>query len=77
MLSRINKIPLEDIENIKLRPVIDQTGRYTYNAALMIPNCLKPLWKNDYTINDTQSLSQELSTLPPFRKYEKYVLYVM
>ena len=37
----------------------------------MISNCLKPLCKNEYTINDTQSFSQELSTLPPFRKDEE------
>ena len=59
MLSRTSKTPLKDKGDIKFRPIIDQTGTYTYNAAQMISNCLKPVCKNENTINNTQSFSQK------------------
>ena len=49
-------------ENIKFQQIVDQTDTYTYIAAQVILDCLKPLCKNEYTTNDTQSFSQELST---------------
>ena len=36
---------------------------------------LRPLCNNEYPINDTQSSSQELSTLPPLEEGEKDILY--
>ena len=46
---------LEDITvaNLKFRPIIDQTGTLTYNAAKVISDYLRPLCKNEYSINDT------------------------
>lgn len=75
MFSGTSKTPLKDKENIKFRPIIDQTGTYTYNAAQMISDCLKPLCKNEHTINNTQSFSQKFSTIPPFGKDEEDVSY--
>ena len=46
-LEKINVDPL------KLRPIIDQTGTSIYNASKVIAECLKPLAKNEFTINDT------------------------
>ena len=41
--------------NIKFQPIIDQTGKYTYDAAQVISNYLKPLTKNECKINEIQS----------------------
>ena len=41
------------VENLKLRPIIDLTGTYTYNTSKVIANYLRPLSKNQYTISDT------------------------
>ena len=47
---------LEDntVANLKFRPIIDQTGTLTYKAAKVISDSLRPLCKNEYSINDTQ-----------------------
>ena len=61
--------------NIKFRPIIDQTGFYTYNASQVISEYLKPLCKNEFTINDTQQFPRDLSNLPPLEKDEEDVSY--
>ena len=44
---------IEDIEDLKLRPIIDQTGTYIHNASKVIANYQKPLAQNDFIISDT------------------------
>ena len=53
---------LEDIivVNLKFRPMIYQTGTLTYNAAKVISDYLRPLRKNEYSINDVQKLSKHV-----------------
>ena len=58
----------------KFRPIIDQTGTMTYNAAKVISDHLKPLCKNKYTINDTLSFADMLKRLPPLPD-DEYVSY--
>lgn len=45
----------------------------------MLPKWFKIIWnhyaKDGYTISDTQSFSQDLSTLLPLEEIEKYVSY--
>ena len=41
------------VDQLKLRPIIDQTGTYIYNAPKVIFKYLKPLAKSEYTISDT------------------------
>ena len=41
------------IDNLKLRPIIDQTGTHTHAASKTISQYLQPLAKNDYVINNT------------------------
>ena len=38
------------VENLKVRPIIDLTGTYTYNTLKVITNYLRPASKNQYTI---------------------------
>ena len=56
-------------ENTKFRRIIDQTG----TAAQVITNFLKPLCKNEYTVNE--SFFQELTTLPSLEEDEEDVSY--
>ena len=43
------------LENLKFRPIITQSGTYTYNTAQVIAGYLKPLCSdNDYIIRNTQ-----------------------
>ena len=53
---------------------MDQTGTYTYNAAQVISNYLKPLCINEYNIKDTLQFPQLLKDLPPL-KDDEYVFY--
>ena len=54
---------LDDITvvNLKFQPIIDQTGTFMYNAAKVISDYLRPLCKNEYSINDTQTFPSMLS----------------
>ena len=54
---KFNKIEDINIQDLKLRPIIDQTGTYIYNASKVIANCLKLLAKNDFIITDMLSFS--------------------
>ena len=68
---------LEDITvaNLKFRPIIDQTGTLTQNAAKVISDYLRPLCKNEYFINDTQKFPSMLSSIPPLQDDEEDVSY--
>ena len=52
-------------DNLKFRPIIDQTGTYTYKTAQIIGEQLRPLSRNEYTINDTQQFPDRIKNLPP------------
>ena len=54
---------------------MDQTGTYTYDAAHIISNYLKPLCINEYNIKDTLQFPQLLKDLPPLKDDEEYVSY--
>ena len=62
--NNINEVKKEEL---KFRPIIDQTGTYTYNVAQVISKYLKPLRRNKYTIDDTQVLSKHIKDLPPLQ----------
>ena len=62
-------------EKIKFRPIIDQTGTYSYNAAQVISQYLKPLCKNEFTKNDTQSFSADIKYIPLLQEDEEDVSY--
>ena len=56
--AKTNKLEiLEDITVAKLKfsPITDQTETLTYNATKVISDYLRPLCKNEYSINDTLS----------------------
>ena len=63
------------VANLKFRPIIDQTGTFTYNAAKAISDYLRPLCKNEYSINDTQKFPNMLSSIPLLQVDEEDVSY--
>ena len=54
---KFNSLDEINIENLKFRPIISQIGTYTYNAAKVIAEYLKPLCSNQYKISDTQEFA--------------------
>ena len=68
---------LEDITimNLKFRPIINQTGTLTYNAAKVISDYLRPLCKIEYSINDTKKFPCMLSPITPLQDDEEDVSY--
>ena len=62
------------VGNLKFQPIIDQTGTLMYNEKSYI-GYLRPLCKNEYSINDTQKFPSMLSSIPPLQDYEEDVSY--
>ena len=67
---------LDDVtlENLKLRPIIDQTGTHIYPASKVISKYLEPLTKNQYVINNTLDFP-ELVKNKPLQEDEEDVSY--
>ena len=68
---------LDDISiyKLKFRPIIDQTGTFTYDAAKVIDEYKKPLAKNEYRINDCQEFLDMLKDLRSLKYDENYISY--
>ena len=58
-----NTIEEINVEHLKLRLIIDQTGTYIYNASKIISKYLKPLAKNKFKISDTLTFPDLLKNL--------------
>ena len=63
---------LEEIntDQLKLRPIIDQTGTYIYNASKVIAKYLKPLAKNEFTISGTLTFPDLVKNASNSNEYE-------
>ena len=42
-----------NVNNLKLRPITDQSNTFTYNVAKIVFDYLQPLAQNEYVIKDT------------------------
>ena len=64
-------------EKLKFRLILGQTGTYTYNAAQVTAEHLKPLTddENPYIIHNTQEFSSIIKAEPPLETDEEYVSY--
>ena len=61
---KFNDISEITVDNLKFRPIIAQTGTYTYNAAKIISKYLKPLYNsNEYIINSTLDFPDMIQNL--------------
>ena len=58
------------VENLKLCPIIDLTGTYTYNTSKAVANYLQPLSKNQYTISDTLKFPDLLKSTDTNHNYK-------
>ena len=63
-----------NIENLRLRPIIDQTGTCYYNASKVIAEYLKPIANTEFIIADTQSFPTLLKDVT-FEEDEEDVSY--
>ena len=56
---------IEDInvKDLKLRPIIDQTGTYIYDVSKVVPQFSKPLARNEFTISDTLAFPELLKNI--------------
>ena len=58
------------LEQLKLRPIIDQTGTYICKSSKVVAKYLGSLAKNDYTIRDTLSFPDVLNSALSDDNYE-------
>ena len=64
------------VDSLKFRPIIAQTGTYTYNAAQVISEYLKPLYiNNEYIIHNTQDFPNIIQNQPSLNENEELVSY--
>ena len=63
---------IEDInvKDLKLRPIIDQTGTYIYDESKVVAQFLKPLARNEFTISDTLAFPELLKNIENSDNYE-------
>ena len=63
---------IEDInvKDLKLRPIIDQTRAYIYDASKVVAQFLKPLARNEFTISDTLAFPELLKNIENSDDYE-------
>ena len=53
-----------NINNLKLCPIVDQTGTHLYDCSKIIAQYLQPLAINEYTVSDTLSFPDILPENP-------------
>ena len=59
-----------NVDQLKLHPIINQTGTYIYNTSKVIAKYLKPLAKNEYTISDTLTFPDLVKNVSNSNEYE-------
>ena len=59
-----------NVKDLKLRPIIDQTGTYIYGASKVVAEFLKPLARNEFTISDTLAFPELLKNIENSDDYE-------
>ena len=69
-MHKFESISDNTLEQLKLRPIIDQTGTYIYKASNVVAKYLGPLPKNQYTIRDLISFLDLLKNVPYDDNYE-------
>ena len=52
------------LEELKLRPIVDQTGTHTHKAAKVVSKYLKPLAQNEYVIKNSLKFPEFVKRTP-------------
>ena len=65
---------LINLDDLKFRPVTDQSNTYTYNPSKIVSDSLQPLAHNDYVIKDTLTITEIIKNdvLDPDEEYVWY-----
>ncbi len=71
---KFNSVEDVTLADLKLRPIIDQTGTHVYKASKVISKYLEPLTKNEYVINNTLVFPDIIKSVP-LREDEEDVSY--
>ena len=63
-----------NLDDLKFRPIIDQSNTCSYNAPKIVSNYLQPLAHNDYRIKDTLTFAEIIKNdvLDPNEEYVSY-----
>ena len=72
---KFNNIEDNDAEELKFKPIIDQTRTFTYHYSKVIAESLRPLCQNECSIKDTQCFPEMLQDLPPLKNDKEYISY--
>ena len=72
---KFDDLSLITVENLKLRPIIDQSNSYTSNTAVFLAKYLRPLQDKEYLLDDTLKFPDLLRKLPPKGLDEEDVSY--
>ena len=72
---KFNDIEEINVEKLKFRPITGQTGTFKYNCSKVIAGYLKRLYRNEYSMKETQRFPEILQDLPPLNNDEEYVSY--
>ena len=67
---KFESIEDNSLDSLKLRPIVDQTGTYIYNASKAVVKYLPPLIKNEFSITDTLSFPDLLKNSRNDESYE-------
>ena len=67
---KFNTIEDINVKDLKLRPIIDQTRTYIYDASKVVAQFLKPLDRNEFTISDTLAFPELLKNIENSDNYE-------
>ena len=70
---KFNNLDKVTVEKLKFRPIVDQTGTATYDAAKLIGEYIKPLALNEYKINDCLKFPNIIKVLTPLQKDELHL----
>ena len=71
---KFDEYSLIKANNLKLRPIIDQSNAFTYNAAKIVSDYLQPLSYNEYVVKDTLLFAKIIRNdiLDPEEEYVSY-----
>ena len=67
--QKLDTIQDINVKDLKLRPIIDQTGNYIYDASKVVPKFLKPLARNEFTISDALAFPELLKNIENSNDY--------
>ena len=65
-----------NINNLKLCPIVDQTGTHLYNCSKIIAQYLQPLAINEYTVSETLSFPDILRENPLVMKNMHLMMWI-